>query len=334
MTPIATLKADEWVSATEDFTTVFSPVPSSAVRFLDDFACDLYIVREGDDAPVLYREKSYEEDESKSRLLKDCTYKTFYVKAADYRSYQKKLESQLERLLQSDDISTADRFSILQSALADRFEHAFRLINSGRAIQESQSIGTKIASTLQNNDTLPMDLISVAKHDFDTFTHTTNVSGYCVLLALKLGINAPDELNEIAIGGMLHDLGKRSIPRSVLNKEGRLTRAEKRTVQTHPQRGYEDLHDRSDLNFGQRMMVYQHHERIDGTGYPVRIVGRDIHPWAKLCAVVDVFEALTSRRPYRPCLSITEALEYLESAAGSHLDKEIVRCWTSAVAAK
>ena len=328
------MKTDEHTLVAEDFTKVFSPVPSGAVKFLDDFACDLYIVREGDDAPVLYREKSYEEDVSKSRSLEDCPYKTFYIKAADYRRYQKKLESQLERLLHSDEINTADQFSMLQTALADRFDHAFRLIKSDKAILESQRIGMNIADTLRDNSTLPFDLISVVNHDYATFTHTTHVSGYCVLLAQRLGISDPDELNEIAIGGMLHDIGKRSLPLSILNKKGRLTQAEKRIVQAHPQRGYEDLYNRSDLTFRQRMMVYQHHERIDGTGYPVRIVGRDIHPWAKICAVADVFEALTSRRPYRPRLPITEALEYLERVAGSHLDKEIVRCWISAVMPK
>ena len=79
------------------------------------------------------------------------------------------------------------------------------------------------------------------------------------------------------------------------------------------------------------MMVYQHHERIDGSGYPVSIVKDEIHPWAQLLSVVDVFDALTSKRPYRKKMRMEDALAYLEHRADTHFDSEIVRCWVSAV---
>jgi HD-GYP domain-containing protein (c-di-GMP phosphodiesterase class II) len=76
-------------------------------------------------------------------------------------------------------------------------------------------------------------------------------------------------------------------------------------------------------------MVYSHHERIDGTGYPVGMVGDEIHPWARLLAVVDVFDAVTSARPYRTPMTVTQALEFLHRNAGTHFDPEMVACWTS-----
>ena len=75
------------------------------------------------------------------------------------------------------------------------------------------------------------------------------------------------------------------------------------------------------------MMVYQHHERIDGTGYPVRLTGGEIHDWAKVCAVADVFHAMTSHRPYRAALSARRATQYLEDQADVTLDGRVVRCW-------
>jgi HD-GYP domain-containing protein (c-di-GMP phosphodiesterase class II) len=77
------------------------------------------------------------------------------------------------------------------------------------------------------------------------------------------------------------------------------------------------------------MMVYQHHERLDGKGYPVQIGGDEIHPWAKLCAVADVFDAITSARPYRKPMSLEDALDFFERRAGVAFDKEFVKCLSS-----
>ena len=81
------------------------------------------------------------------------------------------------------------------------------------------------------------------------------------------------------------------------------------------------------MGWGQLMMVYQHHERPDGQGYPVGIEQDEIHPWAEICSVVDVFDALTSERPYRRPMPAPRALEYLQSKAGTQFNAEIVQCW-------
>ena len=82
------------------------------------------------------------------------------------------------------------------------------------------------------------------------------------------------------------------------------------------------------------MMAYQHHERIDGKGYPVRIAGDEMHYWAKICAVIDVFEALTGKRPYRKPEPLPKVLDYMTDAADKHFDKEIVRCWSAVILRK
>ncbi len=84
---------------------------------------------------------------------------------------------------------------------------------------------------------------------------------------------------------------------------------------------------REDLSWGQLMMVYQHHERMDGKGYPVQSVDDEIHEWARICAVADVFHALTSKQPYRKASPITEALGFIEEQSGTHFGAEIVECW-------
>lgn len=131
----------------------------------------------------------------------------------------------------------------------------------------------------------------------------------------------------VAIGAMLHDLGKSEIPDVILNKPGKLTDHEFRIVTTHPTIGFLKLGKRADITFAQLMMVYQHHEHLDGTGYPVRVSGDEIHPWARICAVADVFEALTSNRPYRAGMSMEVAFRIMDRQVGSFFDAEVYERW-------
>lgn len=130
---------------------------------------------------------------------------------------------------------------------------------------------------------------------------------------------------------MLHDIGKRFVPADILCKPTQLTKKEREIVETHPTLGYTELRKTTSLTHGQLMMVYQHHERVDGKGYPVRVLGEDIHPWARLMAVVDVFDALTSGRPYLKALPLEDALDVLQQDSDTHFDSEMVRCWTHAL---
>jgi HD-GYP domain-containing protein (c-di-GMP phosphodiesterase class II) len=178
---------------------------------------------------------------------------------------------------------------------------------------------------------LPRDLFRVARHDYATFTHVTNVACFAVLLVARLGCRDRQTLDRIACGAILHDVGKRFIPREVLNKRGPLDRAERDLIESHPQRGYEDLYGKPGIDEVQLMLTYQHHERLDGSGYPVGILADEIHPWAQALAIVDVFEAMTGRRPYRRPAPVNEVLAYLERNAGTCYNAEMVQCWATAM---
>src|SRR4029079_622265 len=104
------------------------------------------------------------------------------------------------------------------------------------------------------------------------------------------------------------------------------TSDEREEMQSHVQSGFEALCFQPGIAWGQLMMVYKHHERLDGRGYPCNLVAEDIHDWAKICAVADVFDALTCDRPHRGAISVTEALEFFQRRAGVSFDREVVRC--------
>jgi HD-GYP domain-containing protein (c-di-GMP phosphodiesterase class II) len=170
-------------------------------------------------------------------------------------------------------------------------------------------------------------LFKLLSHDYYTFTHVTNVCVYTLALASRLGISNHQELIALGAGAILHDVGKRKVPAEILNKRGRLTKREFSLVKAHPINGFRDLCDRPDLTWPQLMMVYQHHERLDGNGYPVGVGQDDIHPWARICAVADVYDALTSRRAYRGPIPHANVRDFLSRNAGPHLDVEMVCCW-------
>jgi HD-GYP domain-containing protein (c-di-GMP phosphodiesterase class II) len=193
-------------------------------------------------------------------------------------------------------------------------------------VRFAADFGQQMTDLICDQKLVLTNLLPLMAHDYYTYTHVTNVCTYCLAIANKLGIHNPAELSEVAEGALLHDLGKRKIPSTVLNHPGKLNTEQWETVRRHPTDGFRDLCHREDLSWGQLMMVYQHHERIDGKGYPVGSVGDEIHLWGRICKVADVFDALSSDRPYRKAEPVSQVLQMLEERAGTEFDKDMVRC--------
>jgi HD-GYP domain-containing protein (c-di-GMP phosphodiesterase class II) len=202
--------------------------------------------------------------------------------------------------------------------------------NLDQTVSAAEQLGVLAADIITKDEFAASDLFEVLHHDYATFTHSANVAFYCGLLAAELG-HTRAEIEWITTGGLLHDLGKLDIDEDILCKPGRLNELEFRKIRMHPLLGFKKLAHREDLSEGQLMMAYQHHERLDGKGYPVGCIESDIHPWAKLCTVVDVFEALTSQRPYRTPMPRSKALMLQQRDSGTAFDTEMLACWKSII---
>ncbi|WP_425397591.1 HD-GYP domain-containing protein [Aeoliella sp.] len=282
-------------------------------------------------APVLFRQADVQVDPATVDEVIESKGDSLCIRASDFREACSGLLESLEDVVADESMSPADRYQMLQVAVSFEVERTLRVVDPGQFVNLSAKFADHISTLVSGTGLVPDELFAIARHDSQTFTHVTNTSGYAVMLAERLGYSDDEELSEIATGAMLHDIGKRAIPKHILCKSGPLNPEERKQIQTHPLRGYEELAARSDVSHEQRMMVYQHHERIDGTGYPVRILGGEIHPWAKLLAVVDVFDALTGSRPYRRPMTVREAAEYVDSHAGTQFEKEMAKCWVAAI---
>jgi HD-GYP domain-containing protein (c-di-GMP phosphodiesterase class II) len=157
--------------------------------------------------------------------------------------------------------------------------------------------------------------------DRDTEGHTQRVSYAAVKLGRRLGLNEA-ELVHVRRGAMLHDIGKMAIPDSILRKEGPLTWEEWEEIRRHPRYAFELLSPIAYLSAALDIPHY-HHEKWDGSGYPDRLKRTDIPLAARLFAVIDVFDALTSPRPYRAAWDKSQARAYIQDQSGKHFDPEI-----------
>lgn len=164
--------------------------------------------------------------------------------------------------------------------------------------------------------------LTVESRDPYTAGHQRRVADLATAIAGEMSLSR-DRIEGIRMAGMIHDIGKISIPAGILSKPGRITEYEFGMIKSHPQVGY-DILKQIEFPWPVAQMVYQHHERIDGSGYPQGISGEAILLQAKILGVADVVEAMASHRPYRPALGIEKALEEISQNKGLLYDPDVV----------
>ena len=172
------------------------------------------------------------------------------------------------------------------------------------------------------NDIVQTVALTVEIRDPYTAGHQQRVSQLTSAIARQMNLS-PYQVEGIYMSAILHDIGKISIPAEILTKPGRLTEIEMNMLKTHPEVGY-DILKRIDFPWPLAKIVLQHHERLDGSGYPKGLKGDEILLEARIIGVADVVEAMSSHRPYRPALGIDKALEEVSQNRGIFYDPEVV----------
>ncbi|MBU0593860.1 MAG: PAS domain S-box protein [Gammaproteobacteria bacterium] len=190
--------------------------------------------------------------------------------------------------------------------------------------QEAEVARTRTLEQLREamEDTIGIIAATLEQRDPYTAGHQRRVAQLGVAIANELGLSK-EETEGIHFGGLIHDLGKISVPAEILSKPGKLTQIEFELIKAHAQTGYEIVKE-IDFPWPVADMVHQHHERLDGSGYPQGLKGEEITLGARILAVADVVEAMTSHRPYRPSLGIEPALEEITRNRGMFYDPDAV----------
>lgn len=170
---------------------------------------------------------------------------------------------------------------------------------------------------------------AVETKDYYTRGHSERVSRGSAMIARMIGMR-PTRVDAISYAGMLHDVGKLGVPTKVLQKDADLTEEEYAAVQLHPMRGLEIVRDIGFLDEALAGIMH-HHEKMDGTGYPMGLAGAEIPEFARVISVADAFDSMTSTRSYRPARSIEEGIAELRRCAGTHFDPALVEAFIAAL---
>ena len=213
---------------------------------------------------------------------------------------------------------------------SDKFEQLLLLIESGiKSIEQMHEI-KRINEMLKESkeqleraylDTIQSLRYAVEAKDPYTRGHSDRVSEYAVLIGRKMGL-PEDEIKTLQIGGLFHDIGKIGVPDSILQKEAKLTDDEYSQIKNHPSIGAHILGEAEAFK-DIIPIVKHHHERFDGRGYPSRLSGEEIPLLARITAVADTFDAMTSKRSYRNALDIQYVKEEIERCKGTQFDTKI-----------
>lgn len=299
-------------------------ISAATLRSGHPLGVDLYCYDAGTNRIGLYKQADYPLTERDLERLQAEGTRRLYIHEDAHKRYQEHLRLLLADIADNSPFST--RAGAMDEIVRDVLRTCFQAGDVERTVASALDLGEMVVKVLMDEPHSTAELFQILHHDHATFTHSANAAYFATLLAKELGLPS-GELRRIATGALLHDIGKMDIDDSILCKPGRLDEFEIRQVRQHPLEGFRKLCRQRDLSQGQLLMAYQHHEKLDGSGYPVGCVGEEIHPWAKLCAVVDSFESLTSIRPYRGPRTHERALQIMEQDCGLAYEPEMFQCW-------
>jgi HD-GYP domain-containing protein (c-di-GMP phosphodiesterase class II) len=193
---------------------------------------------------------------------------------------------------------------------------------------------TDVVDLIVTDDETSLYLLDITTHDFATYTHSVNVGIISVSLAKALyGQSDGHDMHALGAGFFLHDLGKTRIDHAIITKPGKLDDREWKEMRQHPDHGFGILKETNKLNKESHIIVLQHHERNDGSGYPLGIKGEEIHPYGRICSVADVYDALTSIRPYKPQIPPFEALRIMQKEMLHHFHRDVFERFVMMLAA-
>ncbi|MBQ4165379.1 MAG: HD domain-containing protein [Oscillospiraceae bacterium] len=199
-------------------------------------------------------------------------------------------------------------------------------------VEKITHIADDILVDIGNDSTyLGNQMIALQNYDDYTYKHCLRVAMLSTSVAHELGL-AKEDIKEVIVSALLHDIGKSSIDHDIIIKPSKLTDKEFEEIKRHPYIGYNILKNSGDGVFSSNVMsgVLFHQEKYDGSGYPTGIKGKDIPLIARIISVCDVFDALTSNRPYRKPWSVAEAEEYILGSCGTHFDYDVTSAFMRA----
>ena len=224
-----------------------------------------------------------------------------------------------------------DRVSLpMETKARAVYDNAFQIVaqamttpDLGANLQAGREYVGDVVGFVKKNPTCLKKLHEVLALDYTLFTHSVNVCLLLVAFGCRLGLNA-EKVTVLGLGGLFHDIGKRSIPEEILNKPGPLNEDEWEVMRKHPAEGVQLLRAAGNLPAETYRMVYQHHENLDGTGYPRGISGESLSDFSQIIRIIDAYDALTSQRCYKEAAPASSAVNIMLRDMPQQINQELL----------
>ena len=282
---------------------------------------DIFVVRERNNKkmPVLLANKDTLISEVREKIAKNF-YGKLYIRKESVKSFEEFLEDSVSDIITDATIPIEQKSQIIYDCSKNIIKDVFEDPRSGKNIGRTKKITNNIIDFILQNENSVLNLLHLGSHDYYTFTHCVNVSVFAVGLWLMIGKGREQELRDFAFGCILHDVGKAEISEKILRKPGKLNDAEFAVIREHPQKGYDLMKDSAaPLALD---VILHHHEKYSGDGYPDGLHDTEISDHAKIAAIADVYDALTTNRPYSDARRPFHAVLLMKEEMVGHFEQE------------
>lgn len=261
----------------------------------------------------------------RNRLL-DNGVRTLYVRGDEQGHYSKYLEDNIGSVLANPEVPARKKATLLYGVSRGVVRDAFEEPRSSAILPRTRRLAAETVDFVLQSERAMAQLASIMATDYYTYTHSINVCVFVVAMAHQCRVDRAD-IRELAVGALLHDLGKSRVPKDLLNKTGDLTPDELEVMRKHVEWGEALLAQHTQLSPVVMLPVALHHEKLDGSGYPRGLTGDQIHLFGRITALADCFDAMTTRRSYQRAMTGYEALHRMQTVLRGKFDEHLLEAF-------
>lgn len=311
-------------TVSQETEVTFQPVSLDTIRIDSVLFFDMYLYKRpsapgGQGKYVLYRTQNLPINHDHIQRLADSGVRTLFVKTTERKSYLKYVETNLN----DEKMEDSEKASVIYETATNIVQDALQNPGSEETTRRSTTLVKLTLNALGSERSSIKAHLAAMSGAYTIYTHAVNVAVYSLALANQMALDA-EGLTDLGLGALLHDVGKTRIDQKILYKPGSLDEEETRLVKMHPEWGLQMLRD-AELSPTVSAVIHEHHEKCDGTGYPQGLLANEIHPFARLVCMINVFDGLTTKRPHRPAYSFFEALRVMRTEMNDAFDQQMWR---------
>ncbi len=302
----------------------FIPIALYTIRVDTKVGCDLYLQNNinGKEKYVLYCSEVNTIKSSTIEELQKHKIQRLFIREEDLKKYLEYVELGLIHVINDDNINIQEKAQVMYDVAKNIMIDIFANPRSGENINRSRRWTDKTIDLIMKNKESSLAMINILSYDYYTYTHSVNVAVLGLLFSKYIGIKY-NEMNAFGTGLLLHDVGKSMIDSEIINKKGRLNNKEFAKIQMHVEYGVNILVQTGDFDSISFFPVMQHHEKYNGKGYPNGLNGNEIHEYGKIACIIDVYDALTTKRSYADARKPFSALQIMKEEMQGSFDKKL-----------